>query len=181
MAIKTFTDSTSLPASDINTYLANSGLVFVKSQTTGVGVATVTVSDAFSATYDNYKIVINGGSASGTQPFRVQMGATTTGYYGALVYGNYATTGVASATMNNGALWVYTGTTPTGLVGAMFELQNPFLAGITTITAPYYDATNAGHLSGYLADNTSYTAFTLSPNAGTITSCVITVYGYRKG
>lgn len=180
MAIKTFTTGEVLTASDTNTYLANSGLVYVKSQTIGTAVTAVTVSDAFSATYDNYRIVVNGGTSSGTQPIRVQMGSTTTGYYGALVYGNYATTAVASATANNAAYWNYAGTTPTGLVGAMFELQNPFAAGVTAITAPYFDATNAGHMSGYLGNNTSYTAVTLTPNAGTWTGCTITVYGYRK-
>lgn len=53
MAIKTFTTGEVLTASDTNTYLANSGLVFVKSQTIGSAVTSVTVSDAFSATYDN--------------------------------------------------------------------------------------------------------------------------------
>jgi hypothetical protein len=38
MAIKTFTTGEVLTASDTNTYLANSGLVYVKSQTIGSGV-----------------------------------------------------------------------------------------------------------------------------------------------
>ena len=58
MAIKTFTTGEVLTAADTNTYLANSGLVLVKSQTIGTGVASVTISDAFSTTYDNYRITI---------------------------------------------------------------------------------------------------------------------------
>lgn len=158
----------------------NSGLVYVKSQTVGTTVTAVTVSDAFSAEYDNYKIMINGGTSTATAPIQVKLGSTTTNYYGSLIYATYSSTTVAAATMNNAANWLYAGTTPTGLVGAMFELQNPFASGITTITAPYFDATNAGHLSGYLGNNTSYTAFTITPNSGTWTGCTITVYGYRK-
>jgi hypothetical protein len=156
------------------------GLELIKSQTIGTAVTAVTVSNAFSSTYDNYKIVINGGGSSATQPIRVQIGSSTTAYYGSLVYATYSSTAVAAATMNNASYWVYAGTTPNGGVGAMFELQNPFLSAITTIAAPYYDATNAGHLSGYHGVNTSYTDFTVTPNSGTWTGCVISVYGYRK-
>ena len=162
------------------TAVGNSGLVYIKSQTIGSGVTAVTVSNAFSSAYDNYKIVINGGTASGTVPIRVALGSSVTAYYGSLVYATYSSTAVAAATMNNGSYWIYAGTTPTGPVGATFELQNPFIACVTSISAPYFDATNAGHLSGYHGVNTSYTDFTVTPNSGTWSSCVITVYGYRK-
>jgi len=42
-----------------------SGLTFIKSQTIGSAVSSVTVTGAFSATYDNYLITINGGAGSG--------------------------------------------------------------------------------------------------------------------
>jgi hypothetical protein len=58
MAIKTFTTGEVLTASDTNTYLANAGLVYVKSQTIGTGVSSVIVSDCFTTDYDNYKIVV---------------------------------------------------------------------------------------------------------------------------
>ena len=54
--------------------MANSGLTYVKQQTIGNGVASVTVSDAFSATYDNYKIVINGGATSAQTSISLQLG-----------------------------------------------------------------------------------------------------------
>jgi hypothetical protein len=180
MAIKTFTTGEVLTASDTNTYLANSGLVFVKSQTVGVGVTAVTVSDAFSATYDAYRITIFGGSASGSNPLRFALGASNTAYYGALVYGNYATTAVGAATMNNAAYWLYTGfTNPNGQLTTI-EVNNPAVANITTVSCPFMDATNAGQLTGYHGVNTAYTAFTVTPNAGTWSNSVITVYGYRK-
>jgi len=85
MAIKTFTTGEVLTASDTNTYLANSGLVYIKQQTVGNAVASVTVSDAFSSTYDNYKITYTGGASSGGGALKLTLGATVTGYYGALI------------------------------------------------------------------------------------------------
>ena len=59
MAIKTFTTGEVLTAADTNTYLANSGLVYVKSQTIGSAVSSVNVTSAFSSTYDNYVITLS--------------------------------------------------------------------------------------------------------------------------
>ena len=56
MAVKTFTTEV-LTSADTNTYLANSGLVYVKSHTITSG-ASVVVTDAFSSTYDNYLIIV---------------------------------------------------------------------------------------------------------------------------
>jgi hypothetical protein len=77
MAIKTFTDLTTLPASDINTYLANSGTVFVTSGTLTTNVTRV--EGCFSSTYLNYLVLINGASLStGFDIFwRLRAGGTT--------------------------------------------------------------------------------------------------------
>jgi hypothetical protein len=170
-----------LTASDTNTYLANSGLVFVKSQTIPSSASTaITVTNAFSSTYDAYKITIFGGSASTNAPLRFALGASATAYYGALVYASYATTVVGAATMNNAAYFLYTGFTNTNGQLTTIEVNNPAVANITTIQAPFMDATNAGQLTGYHGVNTAYTDFTVTPNSGTWTNSVITVYGYRK-
>ena len=50
-----------LTAADLN---ESSGLVLVKTQTVGSGVSSVTVTGAFSATFDNYLITDNGGTQS---------------------------------------------------------------------------------------------------------------------
>ena len=58
------------------------GMVLVKSQVIGTTVGSVTVSDAFSATYDAYKIIITGGVTSGaTATLLLTLGATNTNYY----------------------------------------------------------------------------------------------------
>jgi hypothetical protein len=158
-----------------------SGLQLIKTQTIGSAVASVTVTDAFSATYDNYKIVINGGAASATNVMRMTLGSTATGYY----YGGKVRV-YSGSDLNiegsNAAFW-YTAEGATGGLSGDIELRNPFLADettfSTTITPPRTDAYwLAG--GGYLANTTSYTAFTLTASNGTWTGGTIRVYGYRN-
>jgi hypothetical protein len=186
MAIKTFTTGEVLTASDTNTYLANAGLVYVKSQTIGSAVSSVTVSDAFSATYDSYFIVIDGtlGSAAGAaMQFRC---VTSGGVDNASNWrGNafYVQSGVAGGLTND--FWINAvvgqcGGFSTAAGGMSFIVQGPYAASRTTINFNMAD-NNYIRLSASCLDNaTSYTAFKLTPNAGTFTGGTITVYGYRK-
>ena len=181
MAVKTFVDAVSLPASDINTYLANSGLVYVTSQTVGTGVSSVTVTGAFNSAYDNYRIIYSGGVGSTTQDLRIQLGSATTNYYSFLFYGNYASNAVNGLGSNNTTAFLYTGGTDGSFTMLNVDLFNPFNALPTTISSVgNLSAGNFGVFSGRHAANTSFTAFTLTPNGGTLTGGTITVYGYRK-
>jgi hypothetical protein len=178
MAIKTFTTGEVLTASDTNTYLANSGLVFVKSQTIGSGVTSVTVSDAFSSTYDNYKITLNGGTATGAAAITLQLGASVTGYYLSLAYVTYATGAFTVLPANNTANFPYAmEALATNMVGNL-DLMNPFLARITNFMG-WYPGSVAGTTIGYHSVATSYTSFTLAC-AAAMTGGTINVYGYRK-
>ena len=59
MAIKTFTSGSILTAADTNTYLTNSGLVYIAQGELTSSTASLTFNDVFSSTYDNYRIVID--------------------------------------------------------------------------------------------------------------------------
>jgi hypothetical protein len=75
-----------------------SGLTLISATTIGTTVASVTVTGAFSATYDNYLIIVNGGIASTNNSLVLTLGATTTGYYYAgndLAYSSTAYVGLA--------------------------------------------------------------------------------------
>lgn len=182
MAIKTFTTGEVLTAADTNTYLANSGLVFVKSQTIGSGVTSVTVSDAFSATYDNYKIVISGGGTSTAQTIlSFTLGSSAGTYYGSLIYGVLTTSAVGSAGMNNISNFLYAGGADVNILNFNMELQNPFLAKYTNIQALVIAYANLrGNSIGEHETASSFTAFTISVGSGTMSGGTITVYGYRK-
>ena len=183
MAIKTFTTGEVLTAADTNTYLANSGLVYVTSATIGSGVSTVTVSSAFSTDYDNYIILISGGVASGNANLRIQLGATATGYYYGGMYAKYDGTSSAFAAVSNNTFWDI-GYASTNALSGKAEIDSPFLAKrtIARTTATGSSTTYfMNNYAGFLNDSTSYTAFTITIDAGTMTGGTIAVYGYRKG
>ena len=179
MAIKTFTTGEVLTAADTNTYLANSGLVFVKSQTVGSGVSSVTVADAFSATYDNYVITLSGGAANGDNGLFMQLGATDTGYRYTMIYSTYSGTPLQAGSATS-STWSYVGSSSNPTAGAYITVQNPFLAQHSFVQSS--TATNgfAGLTTGVLPNTNSYTAFNLGALTGTLTGGTITVYGYRK-
>jgi hypothetical protein len=150
------------------------GLVLVSSTTIGTAVSSVTVNNAFSATYDAYKIIIAGtGVASAQIDLRFTLGASATGYYSGYLSGKLN---------NNAAFWQGGRAGPTGQNTTM-ELINPFLATRTTMTSVYTNFDTAGDygvLGGLHDVPTSFSAFTLTTSSGTITGGTISVYGYRK-
>jgi hypothetical protein len=163
--------------------LGPTGLVLISSTTIGTTVSTVTVSNAFSATYDNYLITITGGVASTTNYGDLQLGSTTTGYYMSTNYMTFNANTVSGISRGNQAKFIgcFVATTAT-IDGAIF-LHSPFLAKNTVMHAHYAQATAAGEngtFRGYLDDTTSYTAFTLTASTGTWTGGQIRVYGMRN-
>ena len=188
MAIKTFTTAEVLTAADTNTYLANSGLVFVKSQTVGSAVSSVTVSSAFSSTYDDYKIIWSGGQSSAATEVYLQLDASgtpsTTGYYGVLVWGNLSTGAVSGALDNNAARFTWAGSgagANNGAASLNVDLLSPNLAKRTRIhNAQVLYSTIYGTYTGLHDLGNSYNGFKLIPASGTISNGTITVYGYRK-
>lgn len=154
------------------------GLRLVKKQTIGTGVTSVTVSDAFSATYNAYKIVVSGGAATGTAQISMRLGASATEYYGTLIYANYTGSGLAAAGNNNATSWSWAGIAGSNSIDCMIDLNNPFLTKPSSMRATYFDATSSGSTVSYHNSNVSYTAFTLFSNSGNWTGGTIYVYGY---
>lgn len=162
------------------------GLVLVKSQTIGNAVSSVTVTDAFSAKYEAYRIVVTGGTLSSSdQDVTLQLRTTTTtsitGYYSTLIYGTYAGVGPTLFGINNGTAW----TNASGGSGTQMQLDvdllNPYLTRSTQIRSQIIRSTLAGMSVGYHNVNTSYVSFVLTPAAGTMTGGKIRVYGYNLG
>jgi len=164
-------------------WINTSGLQLVKKQTIGTGVSSVTVTSAFSATYDNYKIIVTGGSnSSGTTNVLTTLGGSTTGYYYNLIYTNYNTTTPLALSASNTSSWAYSAAS-TGTNGWQMNLDvfAPFLAARTGMCGNYINlgpALSAGPIGGFIENTNSHTAFTLTPSAGTLTGGTIYVYGY---
>lgn len=162
--------------------LGAAGLTLISTTTIGSGVSTVTVSNAFSSTYDNYRIIINGGVASTTSSMQMQLGATTTGYYDAGVFVAYNSSTVNGNNNANAASWLV-GQNTVDSLDSVIDLRSPNLAKNTHFSAQFSRSTTTGPnwaYGGYVANTTQYTAFTVFPNTGTITGGTIRVYGYRN-
>jgi hypothetical protein len=181
MAVKTFT-SEILTSSDTNTYLANSGLVYVTSATIGSAVSSVTLSSCFNSTYTAYKVVIAGGTTSADASLQLKLGASATGYYANKIFYVYASNASFTSQDNNAASWTTIGFSVSGQGMSMcVELQNPFLAQYTYAQGSASATALGGTVTGVHQVATSYSAITITPSAGTMTGGTITVYGYRLG
>ena len=179
MAVKTFTDGVSLPASDINTFLTNSGLVYVSSQTITAGVSSVAIT-GFSSTYDSYRIVVNNGTLAGLAVIGAQMTGSAASYYGALANIGLATNLSAPVSNNNVSSWTIVGVGNTTFLSLAFDVHDPFLARPTRIgPSNYVSTTDAGTYNGLHNVSTSYSSLTISTGS-TFQSGTITLYGYRK-
>ena len=186
MAIKTFATGEVLTASDTNTYLANSGLVYVTSTTAGSAVASVTINNCFSSTYDNYKILISGGSSNTPVDLALTLGASATGYYGGVMYHPFTTAGPATVNavgLNNATSFLYAGAASANVAVGQIELYGPNLAKTTGISTQFAVPNTSGSVvnaNGFHNVATAYTGFTITAATGTLTGVLFTVYGYRK-
>jgi hypothetical protein len=155
------------------------GLRLVKKQTIGSAVTSVTVTGAFSATYENYKIVVSGGVCStADQELRIQLGASASMKnvfaYSSFAGGAFSQIGTTSSTTR------YSGCASTAQLSLNMDLINPFLAKPTTyFSSGYWDSTLAGFTNGVESTSTSFTSFILSVGgSSTLTGGTIYVYGY---
>lgn len=184
MAVKTFTAGAVLTASDTNTYLNNGGLVYI-TQSTFTAVASVSINNCFTSTYDSYRITLQVfGSAASNCRLRLRVGgvdANGTDYYDRGYYNN---AGVITALTGTAVQQVFLTNydTNVGYPGRVScDIHGPNLAARTVFHTQWADSFTvlAGDTHSTHATGNAYDGFTLSPAAGTITGTV-RVYGYRQ-
>jgi hypothetical protein len=156
------------------------GLTLVKTQTIGSAVSSVTVNNAFSADYDDYKIIVSGGVGSAALTLRIQLGSSTEGYAYVRRAINFET-GVetlnrASAT----TIWDFAGSANTPFMQLNVELLGPFINKWTTISGFNTPLGTTGPYGGNHKVDSSFSDFTISTSTGTITGGTIYVYGFKK-
>ena len=186
MAIKTFTTGEVLTAADTNTYLANSGLVYI-TQATLTGSA-VSIQGCFSATFDSYLLqfsntktssalitgwqLLNGATPITTATYNSQRASMIAGAWSVSnnagqTYGNAMTVG--NDIGQGASLWVY----------------NPFLA---TTTLSWSSGVYSGNTSAAQYEllpttqtgTTSCDGIKLIATGGTFTTGKVIVYGFRQ-
>jgi len=183
MAVKTFTTGEVLTASDTNTYLNNGGLVYIAGTTVTSSSPYVEFLNCFSATYDNYRIVVNNlqVSSSGTLVFYFGTNSTSGLFYGSSYYDQY--TGSSTGTnRRNGANSAYMGLSDSGGAngGYSFDLNAPFLTKQKTFHGTYDGRNYSGWFGGLAADSASYTGIRFLNDSGNVTAGTFRIYGYRQ-
>ena len=180
MAEQTFTSGQILTAAQMTTLQTNTGLAFISTTTVGSAQTTVTVASCFSSTYDNYRIVISGGTATGSgdnASFQLS-GITGSVYQTAGPVVTYGTAVVTAYAPAAGTTWLpgYVGTNFTSIV---MDVINPNVAKHKGMHASSASQFNYG-FNGQCTSTSLATGFTFAIVSGTMTGQVITVYGYRK-
>jgi hypothetical protein len=158
------------------------GFELIKTQTVGTGVTTVTVTDAFSSVYENYRIIYSGGTQSASNDVYLQIGGSTTGYYGVLIFTSSTsnTPQAAANNNNNRADWIG-GAVANQSSHISVDVLGPFNSAYTKIRNGSYQNDNFyGTYQGEHRVATSYTSFLIGVAAGTLTGGTIRVYGYRN-
>ena len=183
MAVKTFTTGEVLTAADTNTYLANSGLVYI-TQASWASGATVSISSCFSATYKNYRIIGSDVAATTSSTLTIQLLASgtpaTTNYGRQRLYVQTTTVGATGSTGEaSGTYGFLNGTSVSHFVT---DIYNPFVATSTYFSTneiyrdtdrPYMDINNCIHTTA-----TSYDGFRIT-STNNLTAGTWYIYGYR--
>jgi len=187
MAIKTFTTGEVLTASDTNTYLANSGLVYITEATATSGT-TISINNCFTSTYSAYRIVVPRCTVSALTGCYLKTRASGTdnsaNYYNIRIGYDYTTGAAGTSTVSNGVQWELPLITDTTSAGCVIDIYNPQLALKTQYSAQGSDSRTTGlgafSSGGMLNNTTQYDGFTITAGVQTFSSITVIVYGYRK-
>jgi len=170
----------------LNTALGTkkAGLVLLNT-TSFSGVASQSINDVFSATYNHYLIIIDdlirntGGALDIYLRLRVSGTDSTTGYYYAQGYSLFASDTSGTGRVNNGGQFTAGGCSSTQRGFSMIWLQNPFLAKQTGYQSIQTRQDAGAYSGGYNSATTSYTGFSIVPDSNNLSGSVST-YGFNK-
>jgi hypothetical protein len=161
----------------------SSNLTFISSTAIGNGVSSVSLNNVFSATYRNYRVMINWTEATAGNPnvnLRLRVGGTdNTGAFAyqprgwSNVSGSLAGFGTAGSSLFVAKL---SGANPI----TTMDITLPFVALQTNFVVNAFEGNN-NDAWGFQATHTaatSYDGFTVFPASSTFTGGTIDVYGY---
>lgn len=178
-----FAAGATLTAADLNAY---AGLVFVKSTNIGASTSIVTVTDAFSSSFANYRIVISTWTSTNSAVTLKLSGATgLSDYDSKILYFATYTTGAWTDVMNAAdPIWYLgysTSAVSTPQNGLIVDLFGPNTNGRHRFVSTF-----ASYVAGMAAGQTASTSgnastgFSILPAVGTFGGGKIDVYGYNN-
>jgi hypothetical protein len=167
-------------------WVSSLGLQLVTAQTIGTGVSSLTVSNCFSSSYDNYRVIVNNMAASslGASLYMTINGSAGSTYEGNLLYWSTANTTITNSN------YTATSSFQIGILNTtrnqiVFDITNPNLASQTIVSGSSSGYSSGGSDYGcifttYDSNSASSVSLTITPAAGTFTGGTISVYGYSK-
>lgn len=185
----TFTAGSVLTAAQLNTYVRDNstfvGLVELSS-TTFTAQSSVAV-NPFSATYDNYRVVLRVSASSGdpTVYMKLRSGSTdasTTYSWGAWLVDSSGTSNLSQAAGGTAGFHAGLGYASYPAFGSSIDLYGPFLAAHTAYSLTHghqYANDRVMVAGGTHRQATSYDGINIIPSTGTITGS-LRVYGYQN-
>jgi hypothetical protein len=160
---------------------SGSGSANANGAVTFTGASSVSLNDVFSATYDNYKIILKITSAAAGNPditMRLRIGGadnSTSNYAYQAIVGTYGASAIAGGSTGNSSF-------PIGGVSTVFnmsvDLISPFLTESTIVLGSTLSQGAAGAFNGSFRATTSFDSFSFIASSSNITG-TISVYGYR--
>ena len=182
MAIKTFTTGELLTASDTNTYLANSGLVYV-TEAVFVNAAATTIDGCFSSSAAAYRIVYTQTNCTANADlrfyYRTSGSDIITSYFWNLWY--TTSTGLSGIENSHSGAYGQISTIGSGSPDhiAILELENSPRHNMIIQSQGFQSGSRRARQGGCMNDDTStVTGIKIFPASGTITG-KITIYEYR--
>lgn len=157
----------------------NSALVFIKSQAIVAGATTFTMSNAFSATYDNYLITAQNltMSAAGNNIRMTINGSTGSTYSCMGIYVDYSSATVQGSVASASSSGIAFMDQSAASTQFSVYVYSPFLSVATTFSGQQANTARGSFFNGIDTNAASSTAFTLTMSANTFTSGNIRIYG----
>lgn len=188
MAIKTFTTE-GLTSSDINTFLTNSGLVFV-SEAVGTAQNRLNLPTCFSSTFENYRVTVSGISTTTGDNIGIRFstgGADTIGtaYTWQRIETNASASSSISGTSQSFISPTFITATTNTRGNMVFDVYGPQTANATSISGQVARLDSGSNLfqvsfaGAQLTTTSQFDGLTIFGGGGNLT-CKVTVYGYRK-
>ena len=149
--------------------------------TVGTSNTSITIDNAFSADYLNYRIIFSGiDFSAGANLHAFRVGTTATGYFGAIYVHNYTGSPSQYFNSNNATSSPITMGGTENDTFVTLDIARPFESGRKAWTGMFSATGQQGHF-GFTNTTltTSATQFMLLTLSGTMTGGQIRVYGYR--
>lgn len=163
----------------------NAGLNLITSVNVGSAVSSVTVSNCFSSTYDNYKIMYSNGDVSTSNgDLRLSLSGITTGYGNSWLRAYSVSSTVSNGYTGAGASsWLLTQAVHVDAQPVFdVDILGPYLTQYSFLKGWAYSYWQDAQqlLGGIVTSTSSATGFTVTGSGTTITGGTISVYGYKK-